>query len=76
MHVDTPEEFAIRLLRLAPTATFTGRHIARDYSLAIWLARRYGYAYPDIHRAWSNTTSRTGSGRGHVLEPITHPEGR
>ncbi|WP_042412671.1 hypothetical protein [Streptacidiphilus anmyonensis] len=68
MHVDTHEEFAIRLLTLAPRANFTGRRVARDYSLAIWLARQYGYTYPDIHRPWSNQSSLTGSGRGHVLE--------
>jgi hypothetical protein len=68
MNVDTHEQFAARLLMCAPKATYTGRHIARDYSLAIWIARRYGYAYPDVHRGWSNQSSLAGSGRGHVLE--------
>lgn len=68
MHVDTHEDFAIRLLSLPPKATYVGRRKARDYSLAIWLARRYGYAYPDIHRAWANRASLTEAGEGHVLE--------
>ncbi|MEY9936228.1 hypothetical protein [Streptacidiphilus sp. MAP5-3] len=68
MRTDSHEEFAARLLACAPKATYTGRHLVRDYSLAIWIARRYGYRYPDIHRGWGNSSSLTGAGHGRVLE--------
>lgn len=49
---DTHEEFAARLLTLAPEVTYTGAHHARDYSMAIWIGRLYGYNYPERHRQW------------------------
>ncbi|MEY9843778.1 hypothetical protein ABH940_000842 [Streptacidiphilus sp. BW17] len=57
---DSHEDFAARLLTLAPEVVYTGGHHARDYSIAIWIGRLYGYSYPDIHQAWGNSQGLIG----------------